>query len=441
VAYAILIILGLVYLAFALMFIVKLIEAIVRITGGVGFHRTRHVVDSGLFGACGLAGWCSSRPQRRPRRQGRHRRSGSGSASGSGSGPAFRVGSSQLSLGKPGPQSLPTPSSSAPPSVLRPEHALQPYREESDDEDGYIMRAWHSYTRPGYSAVDNQMLADPPPPPPPKPSGFMRVGGGRSHIDTPFAIHTDSRTSLDRQNAPSNPAITSPEPDYNHPPSSYKLGTALSSTNTPSVGILQNNGNNNNPSGSSGNGSGGGGLLPPTIGRAAGRQNLPYGAMLPAHLRIHSQSAVVVQPGLADNSPGPSGSNGSGSGTGATHISGKISSPMRAHPVRYASDDDGTFDSDAPKKMPWYLALRNKGHSESSALADEEAGPLAGTSGGNTPGRSFVVARKNQGQGQGHRTRPSTAGSPGGEVGQKKGSFVVLRGREAQSDHGHGGLL
>ena len=340
----------------------------------------------------------------------------------------------------PGPQSLPTPSSSTPPSVLRPEHALQPYREESDEEDGYIMRAWHSYTKPGYSAVGNQALADTAPPPPPKPSGFMRVGGGRAHFDTPYAIDPDSRASDDGQSTPLNPAITSPEPDYNFPPSSFRLGTAPSNTNAPSVGILQNSGNNNNLSVSTGNGGGGGGGLPsPTISRAAGRQNPPHGTMLPAHLRIQSQSATVVHPGLADTSPGLSGSNGSGNVTGATHIPGKISSPMRVHAVRYASDDDddGSFDSAAPKKMPWYWALRNKGESDSSAPADEETAPSTGTSGGNTPGRSFVVARKIQGQGQGNRMRPSTAGSPGGEVGQKKGSFVVLRGRDAQSDHGH----
>ena len=417
------------------MFVVKLIEAFVRIAGGVGFHQSRHVVDSGLYGAYGLAGWCGSRPRRRPRRHGRHRPSGSGS----GSGPTLRLGSSQISIGKSGPQLLPTPSSSAPPSVLRPEHALQPYREESDDEDGYIMGAWHSYTKPGYSAVEDQTIADPAPPPQ-KPSGFMRVGGGRAHFDTPYAIQSDSGASLDRQSPSLNRLITSLQPDFNHPPASFRPGTTSSSTSTPSVGILQDTSGSSNPSGIGGSGGGGGNSPTPTIGRAAGRPNLPHGAMSPAHFRAQSQSVIVVQPGLADFPPGPPGSNGSGNGTNTNDTPGKRSSPMRLPPIRYMSDDDGSFDSAsaAPKKKPWYRALRTKGHSDSGTPIDEEAGPSSGPSSGNTAGRTFVVVRKNQGQGQSRRQRPSTAGSPGGDLGQKKGSFVVLRGRDAQSDNGHG---
>lgn len=432
-AYAILIILGLVYLAFVLMLVVKLVEALVRIFGGVGFHRTRHVVDSGLYGACGLAGWCGSRPRRRPRRQGRHRPSGSGS----GSGPALRLGSSQISLSKPGPQSLPTPSSSAPPSVLRPEHALQPYREESDEEDGYIMGAWHSYTKPAYSAVDDQILADPAPPPQ-KSSGFMRVGGGRAHFDTPYAIQSDSKASLDRQSATLNPAITPPQLECNRPPSSSKLSTASSTVISPSVGILRNN--NSRPT-SSGSGGGGGNPPLPIIGLATGRQNLPHGAMPPAHFRVQSQSAIVVNPGLTDHPPGPPGSGGPGNEASISNVLGKIPSPIRTPPIRYASDDDGSLDSGSatPKRKPWFRTLRSKGYSDSNASADEETGPPAGPSGGGAPGRSFVVVRKIQGQGQGHRSRPSTAGSPGDKAGQTKGSFVVLRGRDAQSDDGHGG--
>lgn len=412
------------------MLIIKLIEAFVRIVNGVGFHRTRHAVDSGLYGACGLAGWCGSRPRKRSRRHG-HRRSGSGSDSA----PALRFGSSQLSLGKPGPQSLPTPTSSAPPSVLRPEHALQPYREESDDEDGYIMGAWHSHTKRGYSAVNDQTLADPTQPPQ-KSSGFMRVGGGRAHFDTPYAIQSDSRASLDRQNTALNNTTTSQQPDFNHPPTTSKFGTASSSMTTPSVGILQNNGNNNNLAGSNGNGGGGGGggdPPSPVIGRTSGRQNLPQGAMPPAHFRVQSQSAIVVHPGLADPS---FGSNGPGNGSGINSAPRKSLPSMRPTQIRYASDDDGSLDSAsaAPKKMPWYRTLRSKGASDTSDPIDEEAGPSTGDNDGNTPGRSFVVVRKNQGQGQGHRQRPST----GGDAGQKKGTFVVLRGRDVQSDNGHG---
>ena len=435
VAYAILIILGLVYFAFLLMLVVKLVEASVRIFGGVGFHRSRHVVDSGLYGAFGLAGWFGSQPRvPPPRRQGHHRSSGSGS----GSGPPFRKASSQLSLGKPGPQTLHTPSSSAPPSVLRPEHALQPYREESDDEDGYIMGAWHSYTKPGYSAVENQRFVDTPPPSQ-KSSGFMRVGGGRAHFDTPYAISSDSRASLDRQPVSPHHLITSPEPDQNIPPNSFRLGTASSTTSTPNVDFLQYNATHNNPSGSIGHGRRGSGSSPsPVIGRTGGRQNLPHGAMPPAHLRVQSQSAIVVNPGLINTStsPGPSSSNQLGNGAGVSNVPENTFSPMRIPPTtRYTSDDEA-FDSPpvTPKKKPWFRGLRNKGQGEGGVPADEEIG----NNGGNAPERSFKVVRKNQGQGQSpsHGERPSAGSSDGDNSGQKRGTFVVLRGRDAHPDGG-----
>lgn len=414
------------------MFVVKLIEAFVRIFGGVGFHRSRHVVDSGLYGACGLAGWFGSRPRGRSRRQGHRLPSGSGSSSG----PPLRIGSSQFSsIGKPGPQSLPTPSSSAPPSVLRPEHAFQPYREESDDEDGYIMGAWHSYTKPGYSAVEEQAFLDPhPPPPPPKPSGFKRVGGGRAHFDTPYAIQTDSRASLDRQQAvPLHHGIPSPEPDYHPPPSPFR-GRTASTSNALVSEIPQNQVVNNNPSGSGGYGGRTSGSPPsPVNGRAAGRPNLPHGAMPPAHFRVQSQSAVVITPGLVDVSSGPSGHNGSGNATRVSNV-GNVSPPKKT-PVRHESDDTIDSPPSTPKKKPWYRGLRHKGHSDSIAPVDEEIGLSADNNGGSASGRSFVVTRKNQGQGQTPGQRPSIAGSSGGEdSGQRKGTFVVLRGREAHSD-------
>jgi len=414
------------------MFVVKLVEAFVRIFGGVGFHRTRHVVDSGLYGAYGLAGCCGSRPRKRPRRQGQHHVGGSGSGSGTG----LRLGPSQMFLAKPGVPSVPTPSSSAPPSVLRPEHALQPYREESDDEEGYIMGAWHSYPKPGYSAVEDQSFAVPTPPSQ-KSSGFTRVGGGRAHFDTPYAIQSDdSRASLERQGLVPHHGVTLPELDSNHPPASFKFGTPPPNTSTPSVGIFQNKGSSNNSPESSGNWGGGGGPPRPTIGIAAGRQKLPGGAMPPthpAHSRIQSQSADVVHPGLTDPFPG---SSGSGNGTGTSNTPGKTPSPMR--PPRFVSEDS-SLDSPTPKTARWFLKLRNKGHSDSGTAADEEADP-AGISDSNTHGRNFIVVRGGQGQGQSHNVRPSTSGSSGDDAGQKKGSFVVLRGRDAQPDGGHGGL-
>lgn len=148
VAYAILFILGLIYLAFLLMLIIKLVEAVLRISGGVGFHRSRHVVDTGLLGVMSMTGCCGSRK----------------------SSPANRRQSnipkqpSTLLLPRPIPFKDVTPSpSSGPPSVLRPEHAFQPYKEDSDDETGYIMGAWQPFPGPGYSTIDEPVKIPEPP--------------------------------------------------------------------------------------------------------------------------------------------------------------------------------------------------------------------------------------------------------------------------------------
>jgi hypothetical protein len=73
--------------------------------------------------------------------------------------------------------------STGPPSVLRPEHAMRPYKEDSDDEGGFIMRAWQPFPRPGYTPVEETPSVQPT-------SGFARVGGGRATYDTPYAITT-----------------------------------------------------------------------------------------------------------------------------------------------------------------------------------------------------------------------------------------------------------
>ncbi|TFY69192.1 hypothetical protein EVG20_g3243 [Dentipellis fragilis] len=179
VAYVILFILALIYLAFLLMLVSKVIEAGIRIFGRVGFDRSRHAIDGGLLGVCGMLGCCGTRK----RRSRRHRSKLSDL-------PLTPPNMSHPTLNK---GSTPTPSV-GPPSVLRPEHALRPYKEESDDEAGYIMGAWQPFPRPGYNAVDEY---------PPtgagsgdgasgSKSGFSRVGGGRAHFESPYAIASGS---------------------------------------------------------------------------------------------------------------------------------------------------------------------------------------------------------------------------------------------------------
>ncbi|KAH9938110.1 uncharacterized protein B0H18DRAFT_1080908 [Fomitopsis serialis] len=202
IAYAILCILALIYLALLLMLIVKIVEGVIRIIGGVGFHRSKHVVDSGLLGTLGLLGCCGSRRpyQRRPQ---------------------VAKQPSTIPLTKPSPpyrDATPTPS--GPPSVLRPEHALQPYKEESDDETGFIMGAWQPFPGPGYSPVDDVPRS---PEQSKSSSGFARVGGGRAHFESPYAIRPGSdqafpSTERAERQAPSSSLAQSSTIEYSPPP-------------------------------------------------------------------------------------------------------------------------------------------------------------------------------------------------------------------------------
>ncbi|CCL98242.1 uncharacterized protein FIBRA_00236 [Fibroporia radiculosa] len=247
IAYAILCLLGLIYLAFYLMLFVKLIEAFIRICWGVGFQRSKHVIDSGLLGTLGLLGCCGSR---RPRRASRPRNN------------LAHLAKQPSTV----PLARPTPPGSGPPSFLRPEHALQPYKEESDDETGFIMGAWQPFPGPGYGPVDDS----PRMPEPPK-SGFARVGGGRAHFESPYAIASGSTHALPslarKGHAPSSLAQTSAPTEYSPPP-------------TPSIA---------------------------DVGRKA--DVLPPGAAPSLHIRTKSQTAIIEDASALLNArPAASGS-------------------------------------------------------------------------------------------------------------------------------------
>jgi hypothetical protein len=176
--------------------------------GGIGFDRSKHVVDTGILGACGLLGCCGSRKKRHSRR-GKHKRHPGSSDLSSYLPP---VGGVINNAGTVTPPVLRKGSGhSQPPSVLKPEHANRPYREEHNDDDGYIMGAWRPSPRAsmGYIPVSDGPQTSLPanfvlqPPQRPKLSslssagstttpGFSRVGGGRAHIDSPYAITTGS---------------------------------------------------------------------------------------------------------------------------------------------------------------------------------------------------------------------------------------------------------
>jgi hypothetical protein len=197
IAYAIILIQGLVYLAFFLMLLVKILEGFVRLFGRVPFDKATHSMDSGLLGALSQAGCCGAK--RKPaKRRGKHPKGGSTSTVG-GAGGKHTPNSSLGATGgvRPGTSGglyqqtgsyNSSPSQAGQLSFLRPEQAFQPYREDADDENGFIMGAWAGST--GYLPVANELGSGGVPGTGTeltKTPGFSRVGGGRARHDDPFA--------------------------------------------------------------------------------------------------------------------------------------------------------------------------------------------------------------------------------------------------------------
>lgn len=450
------------------MLLFKLIEAIVRILGGVGFDRSRRSSDAGLVGVLGLLGCCGLQPRSKKRRR---RSKQTLSQQSTVNGPQLLPQKSsdmasfhsQTALGKP-----PSPgfvhrdtgrkismNSGPPPSVLRPEHALpRPYREDDDDE-GFIMSAWQSYPlRHGYVPVSEP--ASTPTSTPPK-SGFSKVGGGKSHIDTPYAIMDGTtsafspmtQTNKSGQDAPSLPihsfgngsTHTFPSFRQNGSRSTLPRASLSASGGVPVKSNVFYEDDDPPPSLSS--------LT--NVARQPEYGQLPPGAMLPAHVRTKSQTAIIEDAsklyGLAalTGAAGPSGSGGGASGSGISHHHNNnppnlntSSAWSHPSPPQFTvagpndddddddDDDDSTVEQQPAKKKPWYRIIRPTTGSSSVApplppsqpMIDPEHGGLvtnaAGTSSGvvgssssggdggdsktvtQHPTRSFVVIRKPQ---------------------------------------------
>ena len=364
------------------MLVVKLAEAFVRVAGGIGFNRSKHEVDSGLFGACGLlCGGPRKRPHKREPRRGQgkhsypatpmHPQHAYHDSEGSSFVPPVYPSTldAESSPKFPGSTSRKGSANSGPPSVLKPEHAMRPYKEDDEDE-GYIMGAWQRVTRPGYAQVFSE---SPQPSTPtselPKPSlstttvahsGFSRVGGGRAHIDTPYAITAGSTHTF--------PSIG--QQSFRHPNLPYLDDSPLPSLSTVNQYDLN---------------------------------TLPPGAMQPSHTRTKSQSAVIE------------GANLQGLGAPATTIKRPFTSPGPSsggllHPLflsgRLPADHiDADSEHAASKKRPWYRIMRKRALSTGSPPTsplipqarpvDEEFGGFGNTS-QPQPVRSFVVIRKTQ---------------------------------------------
>lgn len=252
------------------------------------------MVDSGLLGTMGLMGCCGSRHSARTR--GEYR--------------ATDRQPSTLVLQRPMPSYRTTPPSSGPPSVLRPEHAMQPYKEESDDETGFIMAAWQPFPGPGDNAAEAGASTSTSEVPK---SGFARVGGGRAHYDSPYAIASGSTQTF--------PSV---ERERN-------IGRGSLAKSSPSVV-------DDSPP------------VSPSIASAA--RGLPPGAMPP--IRTKSQTAVI------ENAP-------------AFNPVEVNNAPEQRARVEYMSEESATQTQ--PKKKHWYNRRKNRRMSESDAPLSQPPPP------------------------------------------------------------------
>lgn len=243
------------------------------------------------------------------------------------------------------------------------------------------MGAWQPFPTKaarGYVPVD----ASPSSPKPPT-SGFSRVGGGRAHIDSPYAITAGStqtfpsighQASYHNASAPSLPRLDDDDDD------------------APSLSAINAVRHQQSPQRD---------------------DSLPPGAMQPLHIRTKSQTAIIEH---AAGSAGPSAFVPTGAATRPTKQS------ATPPPSAYTSgstplDEDNGSDSETPKKKPWYHLRRHRPHSsEGTSSAPnkpaEEPVPAAEPATAPTPGRSFVVVRKPQ-VSPGRTPKLSTASAPG----------------------------
>jgi len=340
VAYGILIVLCLVYVAFFLILLVKFTEALVRIFGRVGFDRSRRPVDSGLIGALTILGCCGTRKgghERRPYKISEVRESYTIRDSGSFIPPV-------ASFAQPVKGSAASHHSGPPASVLRPEHALRPYREDSDEDDdsAHIMGAWQPF--PGHGNRASYDRAESSPRTQTSNSGFSRVGGGRAHFDSPYAIaggkegSTLTFPSVERRGS---------GPGESPRAVPHEEGEAPTPTPTTSVANVA-------------------------------RMPVLTSAGLPAG-RTMSQTAIIV---------GESAAIASASGTAP-----------ESHPLVETGekgsrgDNVVNVDGGQSRKKHWFNIRRHRRLSDGLVLDDVEEDDNAVASSSKEPGRSFVVIR------------------------------------------------
>lgn len=417
------------------MLAIKIIEGLIRLFGGIGIDRSKRTIDSGLLGALGLLGCFGGRPRRSPGDRSAQAPQQDTKSDISSYSPPLGTGKGTAST----PQFLQNESrkgstNSHPPDVLTPDLANRPYREDCDDE-GFIMGAWQPKPS-GYIPVSDGPLTSPPAdmstehprqqttsmtssaaPTTGKGSGFSRVGGGRAHIDSPYAIqgHTGSTHTFPSIGPHSQifPNGANPSRSTLQPQQATAGYSQTNVANYEEVPLSLMNVESN--------------ALP------VGANGLPAGAMQPAHIRTKSQTAIVEnyhpQPmsaavlNMASSTTSANRMSTPLAGSSATlmalssarpkYPSQDLLRPPDSAPSAHTKfmlgpndEEDDSGDEDHPRRRKWYQLRKPRPHSSEGRPSatpstsdlpaavpkvEEEMGGLGSTP---TPQRSFVVIRK-----------------------------------------------
>ena len=376
------------YLAFAIILGIKLLEALLRIIGKIPFDRSKHHLDSGLLGVLGLIGCCM--PRRRKRRRTARPTSENRSSSHLGSTQPFILGNVNKTTTPPG-------SSTGPPSVLRPEQALRPYREDTDDESGFIMGSFQNFHSAGYEAIENRPASPPSPgaEAPPK-TGFARIGGGRARFDSPYsAIASAPPPAETRHEFPSAERVA-------------PRGDADSSINA-----------NTDPNRSTVT------VNRPSVRHPVGGSGLPPGAMVSqqprVHVRTRSQTAIIEDASQFFNSQDGS--------TAAIFHTDDVARPPPA--INVDTTDDSSIDALPLKRTLWNKFKKIRRMSEGSMPVGDTDAELGNAGGSGSGGKSFVVLRDKKPTSS--TTPPGTAAKDEEPTQEGRRSFVVLRNNNASS--------
>ncbi|KZW04142.1 hypothetical protein EXIGLDRAFT_828063 [Exidia glandulosa HHB12029] len=432
VAYAILVIQGSVYAVFALMLLIKVIEGLVRLATGVAFEQQsgsgRHRARSGLFGA--LAAGCASRAsgkstkkdrvaQRTGRQRPKHPRTVSGT-----SGSSYELHDPSLAEQTALRPKGATPLQSS--TIGRADHAeslastmgrAPRYESIYDDDDGSIMGAWKNLPQFAESVPEpaSPVLA---PAPPAQTTGFARIGGGRTHFETPYAIAKNPPPSAFPKRTQAVVPVAAP--------------MAATIVGGPAVPAIATSSSRPSTSGSGNTVRAGASTPPPSSPQ---QQQVPAPAYLPPgarpptaprqHVRTRSQTAVIE-----DASTFFTNSVASRRSSQERRDEQSSSAPLPNVPAIRVIDDDTTTDSDTampPPRRKWFGTRTNTASSSGPPAQPGDAEPDWGEDPAAPPGAgqeenkskwTFRRSRKSEAD------LPSIVTDPPATEGR---SFVVVR--------------